>query len=100
MCPPLTNDEFVGMTEYVTKSFYNLLVGDSEGISDSNSSRGSHHPSCECFMAEGAHHVETRKGHIADVHEGEVTPPSNLGDGVGAERRVPPNPWLEQLRAR
>jgi hypothetical protein len=93
------NDEFVGMAEYVTKSFYDLLMGDSEGISDSNSSKGSHHPSHECFMAEGVHHVETRKGHIADVHEGEVTPPSNLDDGVGAKRRVPPNPRLEQLRA-
>ena len=45
MHPSPTNDEFVGMTEYVVESFHNLLVGDSESLSDSDSSRGSHHPS-------------------------------------------------------
>jgi hypothetical protein len=48
---PPANDKFVGMADYVTESFYDLLVGDSEGISDSDSSRGSHHTSRECFMA-------------------------------------------------
>ena len=29
-----TNDEFVGMTEYVVESFHDLLVGDSESLTD------------------------------------------------------------------
>ena len=34
------NDEFVEMTEYIAKSFHDLFVGDSESLSDTNSSRG------------------------------------------------------------
>ena len=45
MHPSPTNDEFVGMTEYIAESFHDLLAGDSESLSGSNSSRGSHHPS-------------------------------------------------------
>jgi hypothetical protein len=96
---PPANDEFVGMADCVTESFYDLLAGDFEGISDSNSSRGSHHPSRKCFMAEGAHSAKTPEGHVTNVREGEVTPPSDPDDGVGADGRVPPNPRLEQLRA-
>ena len=44
MYPPPTDDEFVGMADYIVESFYDLLVGDSESIFDSDSSRGSHHP--------------------------------------------------------
>jgi len=51
MHPSPTNDEFMGMTEYSMESFHDLLKGDSESLSDSDSSRGSHHPSQECFMA-------------------------------------------------
>jgi Mg2+/Co2+ transporter CorC len=35
---PPTNDEFVEMADYVTESFYDLLVGDFEGTYDSESS--------------------------------------------------------------
>ena len=45
MYPPPIDDEFVGMADYVAESFHNLLPGDSESISNSDSSRGSHHPS-------------------------------------------------------
>jgi hypothetical protein len=76
MHPSPTNDEFVGMTEYVTKSFHNLLVGDSESPSNSNSSRGSHHPSRECFI------VSTTEGRIESIHEGGATPPNDLDDDV------------------
>jgi hypothetical protein len=93
------NDEFVGMVDYVIESFYDLLVGDSKGTSDSDSSRASHHPSCECFMPEGPHHAKTPEEHIANVCEGEVTPPYDPDNKVKADRRAPPNPWLEQLRA-
>ena len=70
------NDEFVGMTEYVTESFHDLLTGESESPSDSDSSRGSHHPSHECFMA------GTLKGHVESIHEGEATPTNDLDDEV------------------
>jgi hypothetical protein len=56
------------MTDYITKSFHDLLVGDSEVISNSNSSRGSHHPSRECFMA------DTLEGHIKSVNDGGLLP--------------------------
>ena len=76
MHPSPTNDEFVEMTEYVVESFHDLLTGDSESLSDSDSSRGSHHPSRECFM------VGTLEGHIESVHEGGVTPPNDFDDEV------------------
>ena len=67
--PPFPmNDEFIGMTKYVMESFHNLLAGEIESPSNSDSSRGSHHPSHECFM-EG-----TPKGHVDNIHEGETTP--------------------------
>jgi hypothetical protein len=93
------NDEFVEMADYVTKSFYDLLMGDSEGISISDSSRGSHHPSRECFMVEDAHRAETPEGHVTNICEGEITPLSDPDDKVEADGRVLPNPQLEQLRA-
>ena len=40
MHPSPMNDEFMGMTEYITESFHDLLVGDSESLFDSDSSRG------------------------------------------------------------
>ena len=43
--PSPTNDEFMGMTEYVVESFHDLLTGELESPSDSDYSRGSHHPS-------------------------------------------------------
>jgi hypothetical protein len=52
------------MTDYVLESFHDLLAGESEVISDSNSSGGSHHPSWECFMA------DPPEGHIKSVHDG------------------------------
>ena len=94
MHPSPTNDEFVGMTEYVMKSFHDLLAGDSESLSNSNSSRGSHHPSRECFM------VGTPEGRVESVHEGGATPPNDLDDEVeedaGGLRRM----RVEQQRAR
>ena len=64
MLPFPMNDEFVGMTEYVMESFHDLLAGESGSLSDSDSSRGSHHPSRECFMA------GTPEGYIKSIHEG------------------------------
>ena len=39
------NDEFMGMTKYVVESFHDLLEGESESPSDSDSIRGNNHPS-------------------------------------------------------
>ena len=74
--PSPTNDEFMGMTEYVAESFHDLLVGESESLSNSDSSRGNHHPSHECFMA------GTLEGYIESIHEGEATPMNDLNDEV------------------
>ena len=65
------------MTEYVVESFHDLLAGELESPSDSDSSRGSHHLSHKCFM------VGTPKGHIESIHEEEATPTNNLNDKVG-----------------
>ena len=78
------NDEFMGMTEYVVESFHDLLVGESESPFDSDSSRGSHHPSRECFMA------GTPEGYIESNHEGGATPIDDLDDEVEGDAGAPP----------
>ena len=88
------NDELVGMTEYVMESFHDLLVGGTESPSGSDSSRGSHHPSRECFMA------GTPKGHIESIHEEEATSLNDLDDEVEWETGAPPSLRVEQLKAR
>jgi hypothetical protein len=47
-----TDSEFVGMTDYISESFHDLLAGELEATSNSNSNRGSHQPSRECFMVD------------------------------------------------
>ena len=64
------------MTKYVTKSFHDILAGESESPSSSNSNRGSHHPSHKCFMA------GTPKGHVKSIYEEEATPMNDLDDEV------------------
>ena len=66
----------MGMTDYVVESFHDLLLGDSESISDSDSSWGSHHLSWECFMA------GTPEGRVESIHEGGATPPNDFDDEV------------------
>ena len=87
------NNEFIGMTEYIVESFHILLMGESESPSDSDSSRGSHHPSRESFM------VGTPKGYIESIHEGGATPIDDLDDEVEGDAGAPPCLWVEQLRA-
>ena len=84
----------MGMAYYVAESFHHLLVGDSESISDSDSSRGSHHLSRECFMT-GA-----PEGRVESVHEGGVTPPNDFNDEVKEDAGALPHMQVEQLRAR
>jgi hypothetical protein len=51
------------MVDYVMELIHDLLVSDSESISDSASSQGSYQPSCDCFMLD-----------ITDDTRYEVTP--------------------------
>jgi hypothetical protein len=46
------NDKFVIMADYVMELIHDLLVSDSESISNSASSQGSYQPSRDCFMAD------------------------------------------------
>jgi hypothetical protein len=64
----LENDEFVGMANFSVESTHDLPTGDSETISRSASSEGSHHPSRECFMA------ETSEGHVLSASDFDETP--------------------------
>ena len=91
--PSPTNDKFMGMTKYVVESFHDLLVGESGSPSDSDSSRGSHHPSPKCFMA------GTPEGYIKSIHEGGATPTDDLDDEVEGDAGAPPRLRVEQLRA-
>ena len=94
MPPSPTNDEFVGMTEYVMESFHDLLVGELELPSDFDSSRGSHHPLHESFMA------GTPEGYVESIHEGEATLMNSFNDEVDGDVGDPPRLWVEQLKAR
>jgi len=94
MHPSPTNDEFMGMTEYVVESFHDLLTEESESPSNSDSSRGSHHPSRECFMA------GTLEVRVERVHEGGATLPNDLNDEVEEDAGALPRMRVEQLRAR
>jgi hypothetical protein len=61
------------MADYVMESIHDLLVSDSETISDSTSSQGSYHPLRECFMAEIANDARrevTLKGRVASADAG------------------------------
>ena len=88
------NDEFIGMTEYVIESFHDLLVGELESSSNSDSSRESHRPSRECFMA------GTPEGYVESIHEGEATPTNGFDDEVEGDAGAPPCLRVKQLRAR
>ena len=94
MIPPPTNDEFVGVIEHVAESFHDLLTEELESPSGSNSSRGSHHLSRECFM------TGTPEGHVESIREEEATPVNNLDDEAEGETTAPPRMRVEQLKAR
>jgi hypothetical protein len=67
------NDEFVGMTDYITKLIHDLLMNDLESISNPASSQGSYHPSHEHFMVDiidDPHYEATPKGHVTSANDG------------------------------
>ena len=77
MVPPPVNDEFVGVIEHIMESFHDLLAEEPESPMGSDSSRGSHHPSWECFMA------ETPEGRAESVHKA-ADPPRDDDEGMEA----------------
>ena len=92
--PSPANNKFVGMIESITESLHGLLAEGPGLDSGSDSSRGSHHPSQEYFMA------GTPEGHVESVFADEATPAGNLGDGTEGGTVAPPHVGVEQLRAR
>ena len=91
--PSPANNEFVGMIESVMEFLHGLLTEGSGSDSGSSSSRGSHHPSQECFMA------ETPKGHVESISTEETTPAGNLNSGTEGGIAAPPHVGVEKLRA-
>ena len=90
---PPSNNEFVGMIESIIESLHGLLTKGPGLDSGSDSSRGSHHPSWECFM------VETSEGYVKSASTEEVTLVGNLGDGTKRGAVAPPHVGVEQLEA-
>jgi len=93
MIPSPMNNEFMGVIEHVVDSFHDLLTEEPKSPSGSDSSRGSHHPSRECFM------MGTLEGHIESIHMGDATPTNDLDDEVEREIVAPPCMPVEQLKA-
>ena len=93
MIPSPTNNKIVGGIEHVAECFHDLLVEEPESPSSSNSSRGSHHPSSECFM------IGNPEGHVKSIHEEEAIPTNDLDDEVEGDAGAPPHLWVEQLKA-
>jgi hypothetical protein len=84
--PLPTNDEFMSMVEYFVELIHDLLASDSESVSSSVSSEGSHHPSWECFMA------ETSDEHVSSASDSGETrlkrfPCVRLQEGQGSHLR-------------
>ena len=88
------NNKFVGVIEHVVESFHDLLAEEPGSPSGFDYSRGSHHPSRECFM------MGTPEGHVESVHEGEAIPTNDLDDEAKRETAASPRMSMEQLKAR
>ena len=73
MVQPPTDSEFVGVIEHDPETLYGLLAEEPESSSGSESSKGSHHPSRECFM------TQALEGHVQSISREETTP--TLGSG-------------------
>ena len=75
------------------ESLHGLLIEDLGLDSGSDSSKGSHHPSRECFM------VGTPEGHVESISGEEATLADNLSDEAKREIAAPPRMRVEQLKA-
>ena len=84
----------MGTIEPDTETLHRLLMEEPGSFSSSDSSRGSHHPSWEYFMA------QTPEGHVESVSREEVTPTNNPDGRSEEEMTTPSRLRMEQLRAR
>jgi hypothetical protein len=85
MVQPPVDSEFVGAIEHDIESLHKLLTEELGSSSSSDSSRGSHHPSQECFMA------KTPEGRVESVSGEEATPigyPDSKAAGEAAAHLV------------
>ena len=89
MVQPPTDSEFVGVVEHDPETLYGLLAEEPESSSSSYSSKGSHHPSRECFM------TQTPEGHVQSVSREETTPTGNLDARIKAEMAAPSHVRME-----
>ena len=89
MVQPPADSEFMGVIEHDMESLHKLLTEEPESSSGSGYSRGSHHPSRECFMA------GTSEGHVESVSEGEATPTANPDARTGGEAAAPSHVRME-----
>jgi len=94
MVQPPMDSEFVGAIEHDPETLHGLLNEEPGSFSSSDSSRGSHHPSRECFM------MQTPEGHVESASKEEVTPTNNPDSRSGEETTAPSRLRMEQLRAR
>ena len=94
MIPFLMNNEFIWVIEHVAESLHDLIVEEPGSPFGSDSSRGSHHPSQECFM------TGTSEGHIKSISEVEATPANNLSKEAKGETTALPRMQVEKLKAR
>ena len=89
MVQPPTDSEFVGTIEPDMKTLHRLLTEEPGSFFSSDSSRGSHHPSRECFMA------QTPEGHVEDVSREEATPTNDPDGGSRGEAIAPTHLGIE-----
>ena len=89
MVQPPADSEFMGVIEHDMESLHKLLSEEPESSSSSDSSKGNHHPSWECFMA------ETSEGHIESISEGEATPIGSPDAWTGREAANPSHVRME-----
>ena len=93
MVQPPTDSEFMEVVEHDPETLYGLLAEEPESSSSSDSSKGSHHPSRECFM------TQTPEGHLQSVSGEETTPTGNPDAKIEAKMAAPSHVRMEQLRA-
>ena len=83
MVQPPADSEFMGVIEHDMESLHKLLTEEPGSSSSSDSSRGSHHPSWECFMA------KTPKGRVESIFGEEATPAGNPDGRTEGEAAAP-----------
>jgi len=89
MVQPPTDSEYVRVVEHDPETLYGLLAEEPESSSSSDSSKGSHHPSRECFM------TQTPEGHVQSVSGEETTPTGNPDARIKAATAAPSHVRME-----